>query len=877
MSAVRRLDTRSQARKTQASPYARPQPQQSSSWSLRSFLEPIRRRVFGEASESQEINGRGRRQIVRSPSPSSVGIPEEPSYSSVYTYQSSATEPPRSPSKSTSPKRPAPVEGLTPNATMENVLDWLTDATGSTLKRDDAYAVVRLIHKGIPSERTVTGSLTQSVGRPLGAIEVEGMISILRKQMPRRCAPSEPFRFKTSTPSRDTTPTVTTPAPRKMLTRNPNGAYRWQGAGSSKVNPRRNRYNSPAFGASNVTPAKTKAGAGASGGDMSTADGKRRKVDSGDSSYFPPATSSPQSSASTSNALPYPISSSPNSRPATNGTTASPSKITIPPAQSAAPPRLRTPTFKPSLPSQPSPLRNAWTGSPDSSLEEISVGKLSPPKQPTQAASFMSELIEKVTPAKKPDDLTNPYQIASPVAKVGPPRRSARRTRPARPAASDVPEQKKEEQKVEESTRDLPPEAIFEATLPKGSKRSRPPANLDKSASYRSPSPVTNGKSQDTEMQDYTVEEVDEDRTSKKQKGLNGLASPPSRSHDIAVEEVDEEEAASMSESASGSSLSNGGGVNGFSSRHSFGGFKPTAVPSRPSKLRFSYQAEVSAPSSPDSQADAEPASKSSSMDLDAPPPPTLNTTFSLSASSKPAPAPSAASPSSTFASSSKPAVSSDPKAQALSTPAQSLQTFAFAVPSTSIPSKHAAAAEKAKAQSASSLPAFDLSAPAGPSGSSEAPKSTGFNWAAAGMKPPSGTAASQWTCTLCGLNSPDSAKDCTVCEAPRPSAKKSDDAPKSTGFNWAAAGMKPPSGASKWKCTVCDLENPDEVKDKCTVCDTPRPGAKPEPPKSSGGFNWHGAGIKPPPLVSNQWTCSMCGLKNPDSTTKCTICDSLR
>jgi hypothetical protein len=251
-----------------------------------------------------------------------------------------------------------------------------------------------------------------------------------------------------------------------MLTKNPNGAYRWQGAGSSKVNPRRNRYNSPAFGASNVTPAKTKAAAGATGGDAGTADGKRRKVDGGDSSYFPTSTSS-QSAASPSKALPYPISSSSNSRTAANGTTPSPGKITIPPAAPVAPPRLRTPTFKPSLPSQPSPLRNAWTGSPDSSLEEISVGKLSPPKQPTQAASFMSELIEKVTPAKKPDDLTNPYQIASPVAKVGPPRRSARRARPARPAVSDLPEQKKEEEKVQPNTKDLPPEAIFEATLPK--------------------------------------------------------------------------------------------------------------------------------------------------------------------------------------------------------------------------------------------------------------------------------------------------------------------------------------------------------------------------------------------------------------------------
>lgn len=431
-------------------------------------------------------------------------------------------------------------------------------------------------------------------------------------------------------------------------------------------------------------------------------------------------------------------------------------------------------------------------------------------------------------------------------------------------------------------------------------------------------------------MQDCTVEEVDEDRTSKKQKGLNGLASPPSRSNEIAIEEVDEAEAAEISESASGSSLANGGGTNGFSSRPSFGGFKPTAVPSRPSKLRFSYQAEVSAPSSPTSQPDAEPASKSSSMDLDAPPPPTLSTTFTFSPPSKPspAPAPPASTPASAFASTSKPAASSDPKSQALSTPAHSLEVFAFAVASTSIPPKHFAAAEKAKMRPASSLPTFDLSAQAGPSGSSaasgfnwaaaglkpsgpaaaewtctlcglqspdsakdctvceaprpgakaeEAPKSNGFNWAAAGMKP-STPAASQWTCTMCSLQSPDSAQDCTVCEAPRPGSKKTDDAPKPTGFNWAAAGMKAPSEAtSKWKCAVCDLENPDEVKDQCTVCETPRPGAKPEPPKSSGGFNWAGAGVKPPPRVSNDWVCSLCGLKNPDSASKCTICDSAR
>jgi hypothetical protein len=40
----------------------------------------------------------------------------------------------------------------------------------------------------------------------------------------------------------------------------------------------------------------------------------------------------------------------------------------------------------------------------------------------------MAELIKETTPPKKPD-LANPYQLASPVGKVGPPRRSTKRTR----------------------------------------------------------------------------------------------------------------------------------------------------------------------------------------------------------------------------------------------------------------------------------------------------------------------------------------------------------------------------------------------------------------------------------------------------------------
>ena len=75
--------------------------------------------------------------------------------------------------------------------------------------------------------------------------------------------------------------------------------------------------------------------------------------------------------------------------------------------------------------------------------------------------------------------------------------------------------------------------------------------------------------------------------------------------------------------------------------------------------------------------------------------------------------------------------------------------------------------------------------------------------------------------------------------------------APKaaSQGFNWAAAGMKPPApgSAEGWKCTTCDLQNPASATDKCTVCETPKPSAKPAAPAVQA-FNWAAAGVKPPP-----------------------------
>ena len=84
----------------------------------------------------------------------------------------------------------------------------------------------------------------------------------------------------------------------------------------------------------------------------------------------------------------------------------------------------------------------------------------------------MAELIKETTPPKKPD-LANPYQLASPVGKVGPPRRSTKRPRATgRPvtltkAEHEEEKEKKEEPKDKEKLMEYSPQTIIEATVPK--------------------------------------------------------------------------------------------------------------------------------------------------------------------------------------------------------------------------------------------------------------------------------------------------------------------------------------------------------------------------------------------------------------------------
>lgn len=240
----------------------------------------------------------------------------------------------------------------------------------------------------------------------------------------------EPFRFQSVSYSRDPSPAPAPPAdkPRK-LKRNPNGTLRWNGAGSAKQ-IKSNRYGSPAFGTAQITPEKPKA------------DGKRRKLDDGSPSTPPRGpTTSPQASR-------------------TNGPTTPKLSISTPP-----PSRLRAPSVtKPTTPIQPSPLRQAWQMSPDSSQESVEKTPPPPASQPSETAHLMSELIKQATPPKKPD-LSNPYQTASPTAKVGPPRRSTRRFKP--PTPEQVNGKAAETKEPTETLNDVTAHVVVESTVPK--------------------------------------------------------------------------------------------------------------------------------------------------------------------------------------------------------------------------------------------------------------------------------------------------------------------------------------------------------------------------------------------------------------------------
>ncbi|PCH38558.1 hypothetical protein WOLCODRAFT_149495 [Wolfiporia cocos MD-104 SS10] len=110
-----------------------------------------------------------------------------------------------------------------------------------------------------------------------------------------------------------------------------------------------------------------------------------------------------------------------------------------------------------------------------------------------------------------------------------------------------------------------------------------------------------------------------------------------------------------------------------------------------------------------------------------------------------------------------------------------------------------------------------------------------------------------EWICGLCQLWSPDSAVKCIVCEAPRPRGP-SQASPSPASSSPSSAPSAPEPAPSAPEPTPSALE-------PASSAPSPTPSA-PSPPLPVSGFNWAAAGLAPPSATSD-WECSICMVWN--------------
>ncbi|KAJ2558196.1 hypothetical protein EV175_000909 [Coemansia sp. RSA 1933] len=212
-----------------------------------------------------------------------------------------------------------------------------------------------------------------------------------------------------------------------------------------------------------------------------------------------------------------------------------------------------------------------------------------------------------------------------------------------------------------------------------------------------------------------------------------------------------------------------------------------------------------------------------------------------------------------------------------------SIPVFTFALPNASAPPPPTAAATAASAMAMAAEPAhlpsfgFDLTrkpqpVPATTANTATTPsksQSSASTWSQSvftSAAPRSG----EWTCDICELKNPNSASKCTVCDAAKLAPTTTTLSASSSWSQSVLASAAPKSG--EWTCGICELKNPDSAS-KCTVCDTERSVPNPTAVKSS----WSQSVLSSVSSMSGEWTCDTCELKNPDSASKCTVCDATK
>ena len=714
---------------------------------------------------------------------------------------------------------------------------------------------------------------------------------------------SSPISSSTSADTLNASPSST---PRR-LPRNPNGSYRWGGAGSAR-HQSPNRHKSPAI----VPPTTPKISA--SSDEDSLPDSKRRRLGEDGSSSSHPGYSE---NSSSSRPIPFPVSASPTT-PHTNG-------VTKPNALSSS--RLRTPV-KPTAPVVSSPLRQqVWSeGSSSSSRDDTKTSPSQQPKQ-TKTANFMAELIKETTPPAQTSHNFNPYGASCPVPKEARGRITNKRARatgqPSPPTQAKLEEQKRKEeeekQKKMDELKEYSQQAIIEATVPKvcswhspnttfcfdiiiqGSKRSRPPAHFERHESVEKLSTVDDSPPTqreppavvETSKVTYIVEEVDDAdeetrRSAKRSKpSVNGHGLPssvpkkahsPSPAPEITIEEVADVPMQSI-EKEQGKAASNDApkpmNGNGFSaparsssptsSRSSFGGLKANSIPKEPSKLRFSFQAEsASTPPSPAPPVSSklpqstQPALPKTDFKF-SPPSPGFN--FSFKVDNKAGPSPTE-SPEQKVKKDDKPVGVDSIKAQVCEMDVASLPQYDLTTTTTTaLPNitNHPRVRDDVKVLPKSTLPTFDFETATGfsfdydPSNPKRVHDPLLHKFKANRTSPPKIPKPFPPGSSTFAFGSSSS--------SPTP-------APPSQGFDFAAAGMKAPTPKKVWTCSNCMVTN-SLFASKCVACEAPAPAPAPQ------GFDFAAAGMKAPIPKKDVWTCSDCMVTNSLSASKCVACEA--
>ncbi|CAL1714767.1 unnamed protein product [Somion occarium] len=923
MSAIRSNSARRNHRSYLSSPYARPG-QKKSLWGISNVLSALNPlKLFGLSEERPE-----------SPPESEQDVND--AESGATDYQNPAAETLRRRGEEIA-SRAADDSGSSNNSQMDDSPDHAAERPPSSSAPLSSPSIEEINDVGSALD-AIRAFLATKGTDPLNRVEYAGCMSLLGKStIPTVDVPREPFRFSTSpfpTPPREPVPIVTPsasfaiptasassstvnsstgPTPSKMLSHNPNGNLRWNGAGSARKG--RNRYSSPGFGTTrpprmkiNIPPAKPEAK-------------KRRVGESAQASFAQPAGATtsytPTPAAETLPKASHEPTASTSTAPTASASTSRLNGAAAP-APPSTPPRVKPTGIPPktTAPSVPSPLRHAWK-----QKESPSPPQPATSSKATHAAVYMTDLIKGVSQPIRAEVL-NPYQSSSPVPlKPTTKKPVAKRPRPVRAAA---PETRVATAEAKKDFEPLSPQKIIEATVPKGSKRSRPPPELQKARpaaaaeapqvprrssrlNSHSPEPVPptmNGINGRRKMPPVIVEEVEEEErpSPKKQKMANGTSPPPAPT--VVIEEmpdvemtytakttkpsqVVEPEETDMRQRSTSPTTTTASFMPSGPSRPPFG--LKTSAPKAPSKLRFSFQAdkeeeEAEKVTQKPFAAPAQAPSRFPTVPSFAPPPAPPRSAFTFAPPAPSAPSISVPTPFQAAASAApapqkpapkKPApkTKEEVRAAVLAMPVTELPTFYFDIPTSSPGAGPGPSSQKARqaalAVPKSSLPSFDFSRPV----KAPAPQVNGFNWAAAGMKP-STSAPGSWQCPDCMVNNSATANKCISCEKEKP-GKSAAPPPTSGGFNWAAAGMKPPAAApGSWKCSTCMLDNSPSATTKCSHCETDKP-APAAPAPATTGFNWAAAGLKPPTADPNVWKCSQCDSSNSQSVKdKCTVCD---